>query len=375
VSGTYDVAVAGLGAMGGAAACHLARRGLKVIGFDRFAPPHELGSSHGETRIIRVAYFEDPRYVPLVQRAWDLWLELESDTDERLLEPTGGLMIGAPDGALVRGALASAEAHGLEHELLDAAALARRYPAHRPAPGDVAVWEPRAGVLRPEACVAAHLAAARQAGAELRTNEPVEAWEPDGEGVSVRTARGTTRASQLVLAAGAWLRDLTPGLAVPLEVTRQPLMWFEPPAALEQFDAERFPIFIREHQPGRFVYGFPRREELVKFAIHQEGEVTSPDTVRRTVGDDEVERLREILVRCLPAAAGRCARRSVCLYTNTPDNHFRLGRHPAHPAVLVASCCSGHGFKFSSAIGELLADLVTGRTPEFDLGLFDPARP
>jgi len=190
MSATFDVAVAGLGAMGAAAACHLARRGLRVVGFDRFSPPHDRGSSHGETRIIRVAYFEDPRYVPLVRRAWELWTALEHDAGERLLERTGGLMIGPPDGELVRGALASAKAHGLEHEALSPPASAARFPAHHLVPGDVAVWEPLAGVLRPEPCVEAHLEGARRAGAELHVDEPVLAWEPDGEGVRLRTARG-----------------------------------------------------------------------------------------------------------------------------------------------------------------------------------------
>jgi sarcosine oxidase len=366
----YDVAIAGLGAMGSAAALSLARRGLGVIGFDRFAPPHDRGSSHGETRIIRVAYFEDPRYVPLVKRAWDLWVDLERTTGVRLLEPTGGLMIGPLDGVLVRGALASARAHGLPHDLLDASRLASRFPAHRPAPGDVAVWEPMAGVLSPEAGVAAQLAAARAAGAELRADEPVERWEGDGDGVRVTTARGVTFASRLVLAAGAWLGRLSPDLEPRLEVTRQPLMWFEPLAHERSFDAGSFPIFIREHQPGRFVYGFPRRGGLVKFAIHMEGERTDPDTVRREVEDAEVERLREILARCLPDAAGACRRRAVCLYTNTPDGHFRIGRLSRQPRVVVASCCSGHGFKFAPVIGEILADLATDRTPGFDLEPF-----
>ena len=366
----FDVAIAGLGAMGSAAAFHLARRGVKVIGFDRFEPPHTMGSSHGESRIIRVAYFEDPRYVPLVQRAWELWLELEEATGERLLRPTGGLMMGPTDGEVVTGALLSARRHELPFELLDAAAVSVRFPAHRPAPADFAVWEPNAGVLAPEACVAAHLAEARRHGAELRFHEPVTEWRADGDGVVVTSAAGPVHAGRLILAAGAWESELVAELSGELTVARQTLMWFTPKANPESFDAERFPIFIREFEPGRAVYGFPLRGGRIKFAIHMEGERANPRAVRRTVDDAEVDALRAVLDRCVPDAAGECVDRAVCLYTNTPDHHFRLGPLPAHPQVLVCSCCSGHGFKFAPAIGEVLADLAGGVAPRFDLELF-----
>ncbi len=370
MSATFDVAIAGLGAMGGAAAYHLARRGVSVVGFDRFEPPHTMGSSHGESRIIRVAYFEDPRYVPLVQRAWDLWLELEEETGEKLLRPTGGLMMGPTHGDVVGGALQSARLHELPFELLDAAAIRARFPAHRPAPDDVAVWEPNAGVLAPEMCVAAHLDGARRFGAELHFHEPVLEWRADRDGVEVHTESGRHRAARLILAAGAWEGELVAELGAELKVQRQTLMWFTPKANPESFDAERFPIFIREFEPGRAVYGFPLRGGRVKFAIHMEGERANPRAVRRTVDDAEVEKLRAVLDRCVPDAAGACVDRAVCLYTNTPDHHFRLGPLPDHPRVLVASCCSGHGFKFAPAIGEVLADLAQGAAPRVDLELF-----
>ncbi|MBI2920399.1 MAG: N-methyl-L-tryptophan oxidase [Planctomycetes bacterium] len=367
---TLDVAIAGLGAMGGAAAYHLARRGRRVVGFDRFAPPHSLGSSHGETRIIREAYFEDPRYVPVIQRAYTLWRELERESGQTLLLETGGLMIGPPGGGVVKGARASGDTRRLPYEMLDARELARRFPALHPDPDTVAVWEPRAGILFPEACVAAHLAAAARAGADLRTDEPVLSWRPDGEGVAITTPRGTYLARRLLLAPGALLPQLLNGAALPLTVTRQPLFWFQPKAHAEQFAPDRFGIFIWEAEPDFFFYGFPALEGRVKVTRHLGGAPTSPDQVDRELRPAEVAALRQRLARFIPDLDTPPVDASVCLYTNTADGHFVIDRHPAHPQVLVVSACSGHGFKFSSAIGEIAADLLTDCTPPFDLGLF-----
>lgn len=371
---TYDVAVAGLGAMGSAAVRALARRGVRVVGFDRFAPPHGLGSSHGRSRIIREAYFEHPAYVPLVQHALRLWEALERESGERLLIPTGGLMVGPPDGALVRGALASAEAHGLPHERLDAAAIARRVPVMHPEDGMAGVWEPNAGVLFPEAAIAALLASARAHGAALRTGEPVVSWQEVGQGVEVRTARGTFSARHLVLASGAWLPELLPDLALPLAVERMALFWFEPRHDAAAFDPGRFPIFILEHARDRYIYGFPRLDGLVKLARHHEGEPTHPDRVRREVSPEEEDSLRATFRPFLPGADGVLRDRAVCMYTNTPDEHFVIGPHPRHPRVTLVSACSGHGFKFAPAIGEIVADLATGGTTAWDVARFSPAR-
>ena len=366
----YDVAVVGLGAMGSAVAFHLARRGARVLGIDRYAPPHALGSSHGETRIIREAYFEDPRYVPIVQRAYVLWRELEEAVGERLMLQTGGLMIGPGDGTLVRGALASATTHRLPHRRLDAGEVARRFPALAPRDDMVAVWEPRAGVLFPEACVRAHLALASRAGAELLTDTPVREWSADGEGFAIMTARGRFHAGALVLAANAWLDRLLPGLRFPLVVTRQPLFWFEPRAHADRFDPARLPIYLWEPEPDRFFYGFPAFGGLVKVAPHGGGAVADPDRVDREVHASEVEAIRRRLGAYLPDADGRFVRAAVCLYANTPDGHFVIDRHPEHPRVLILSACSGHGFKFSSAVGEIAGDLLLGPGARFDLRPF-----
>lgn len=370
MSGTFDVAIAGLGAMGSAAAYHLARRGRRVLGLDRFAPPHAFGSTHGQTRIIREAYFEHPLYVPLVQRAYDLWEDLERSSARDLLRITGGLMVGIPDGVLVSGALRSAREHRLAHEFLSADQVRRRFPAFRPTDDLAGVWEPRAGVLFPEACVDAHLTLARTHGATLRPGEPLVRWAPDGDGVRVTTDQGEFLADRLLLSAGSWLKALVPELNLPLTVTRQVLFWFAPADSPGYFAPSRCPIHLWEPAHGRYFYGFPDFGDGVKLAIHHEGEIVDPDHVRREVADDEVEELRRRFRPYLPAADGPLVQTAVCLYTNTPDEHFWIDRHPEHPQVLLASPCSGHGFKFASAIGEILADELTGRKPKFDLGPF-----
>lgn len=372
MSGTapWDVAVVGLGAMGSAAACHLATRGLRVLGFDRHAPPHALGSSHGRTRIIREAYFEHPLYVPLVRRAYALWAALEQDSGRSLLRTVGGLNLGRPDGALIGGARRSVEQHGLPHAMLDAAAVAARHPALRPDDGMVALWEPRAGILDPEACVAAHLQVAAARGASLHRDEPVLHWSADGEGVTLATSLGRYRARRLILAAGPWLASLVPDLRLPLTIERQVQCWFEPREPTDAFAPDRCPVHLWELDQDRWFYGFPDLGHGVKLAMHHGGESTDPDRVRRSVGDDEIAALRELVRRHVPAADGRLLDAAVCLYTNTPDGHFWIDAHPTHPQVLIASACSGHGFKFSSAIGELLADLVTRGTTAFDIAPF-----
>ncbi|HET7231700.1 MAG TPA: N-methyl-L-tryptophan oxidase [Longimicrobium sp.] len=368
----FDVIVAGLGAMGSATAYHLAARGKRVLGLDRFAPGHAMGSSHGDSRIIREMYFEHPLYVPLVQRAYERWRALERDAATPLMTLNGGLMIGPPDGMLVGGTLRSAAEHGLPCQLLRPREVAARFPAFRLADGLVAVHDPRAGFLRPQACVDAHLALAARLGAGLRFEEPVLSWEGDGEGVRVRTAEGSYTAGSLVITAGAWARELLRDLDLPLVVERQVVFWFDPPAADNRYEPDRCPIYAWEHTPGFIGYGFPRLERGMKAALMHQGEVSAhPDAVRRTIDADEVEPVRAALTQMLPGVAGASVReRAVCLFTNTPDTDFAIGFHPAHPRVLVSSPCSGHGFKFAAAIGELHADLLTEGRSRFDLAPF-----
>ena len=369
----YEVIVIGLGAMGSAAAFHLAANGRAVLGLDRFQPPHQLGSSHGLTRIIREAYFEHPSYVPLVQRAYELWGDLERKSGRKIFLQTGGLMIGPPEGVLVTGALRSAEEHNLPHEILSAAEVRARFPVFEPTPEMAGVWEPRAGILFPELAIQSHLELAVKNGATLRFNEPVLRWEAQGDGVRVTTAVGSYRAGRLLIAAGAWASSLLPDLALPLTVERQVLFWFDPLNGgrhePELFRPKRCPIQIWEYAPNRFFYAFPDLGGGVKAAIHHEGEAAEPEKLRREVALEETVAMRAILERFLPAAAGPLKSTVVCMYTNTPDEHFIIDFHPAHRQVLIASPCSGHGFKFSSAIGEIAARLLTEQAagPELDL--------
>lgn len=356
--------------MGSAAAFHLASRGQRVLGLDRFTPPHTLGSSHGQTRIIREAYFEDPIYVPMVQRAYGLWSELERAAATRLFLQTGGLMLGGPDSAVFSGARRSAEQHGLPHEILSAAEVRQRFPAITPEPGMLAVLEPRAGILFPEDCVAAHLRLAEERGATLQVEEPVLEWKAGAGGVEVRTARGTYHAGQLILSAGAWAPDLLPGLNAPLAVERQTLFWFTPARNTEQFAHGRCPIHLWQFDERRFFYGFPDLGDGVKLACHHDGAPGGPDDVVREVSAVEVEHMRGLLRRFVPDADGAFQSATVCLYTNTPDENFWIDRHPAHEQVWIASPCSGHGFKFSSVVGEILADLCEHGRSAFDLARF-----
>jgi sarcosine oxidase len=355
-TGPIDVIVAGLGAHGSSAAYRLAARGASVLGFDRFARGHTLGSSGGLSRIIRLSYYEHPDYVPLLRRAWILWRELERDSGETLLTETGGLYAGDPNEALVTGALESARRHQLEHEVLDATALRERYPLFEWLDGWQGVFERQAGWLAPERSIETHLRLAEGSGAILRFDEPIEGWESTRDGIRVSTATGTFDAKQLVIAAGAWESQLAPALASELSVERNVLFWFEPTAERDAF--ARLPVYIVQ-DTDRIFYGFPYVQgQGVKVAGLHFGDKADPNTVDRTASAHDEERVRAWLRRRMPLANGARRDAKVCMYTNTPDAHFIVDRLAGHQNVVVASACSGHGFKFSSVIGEILADLV-----------------
>lgn len=374
MTATFDVVVVGLGAAGSATLQALARRRIRAIGLDRFHPPHTQGSSHGRSRVIREAYYESPVYVPLVQRAYVEWARIARESGRALLHQTGGLMIGPAGGELVSGARQSAELHGLPHQLLDPAEIRRRFPVFTVDDGHVGLLEPRAGFLDPEGCVAACLELAARQGAVLRFETPVTRWRRTGGGLRLETGQGGIECGAVVLAAGPWLPSLLGAATLPLSVERQVMYWFEPRARPERFKADRCPVFIWEWEPGRFFYGIPDHGSGFKSALHHEGATATPERVDRSVSEVEVQAMRGLLEQRIPDAPGALKETAVCLYTNTPDHHFVLGPHPEEPRIMLASPCSGHGFKFASAIGEVLVDLVTGGRSAYDLSVFAPGR-
>ena len=354
----YDVIVVGLGAMGSAAAYHLARRGQRVLGLDAFAAGHTLGSSHGETRIIRMAYFEHPDYVPLLKRAYELWSSLEQEANTRLLHLTGGLFVGPAAGDLVSGSRHSAEVHGLPHELLDAAQIRRRFPAFTARDHEMGLFEEQAGILLAEPCLEAHLGLAAQHGAELRHAEPVTGWSVDGDGAHVETANGTYSAAKLVVTAGAWSGKLVQDLQAVLRPERIPIFWFEPARNAARFELGQMPIWIWQEPDFGDFFGTPHVAwPGSKIGKHHSQQYVDPDALDRQVSAADEAPVRGFLERCLPDLAGAVADSRVCLYTNTPDLNFVVDQHPRHANVAYAAGFSGHGFKFASVIGEILADL------------------
>ena len=366
----YDAIVIGVGGMGSAAVYHLARRGKTVLGLEQFDIPHDRGSSHGTNRIIRLAYWEHPSYVPLLRRAYELWRELENRARERLLIVTGGIDAGPEDSPTVKGSLLSCDVHHLPHETLTAAELHGRFPGYRLASDMVAVYQPDGGFVMSERAIVAHVIAAQALGAEVRAREPVLDWEPERDGVRVSTPQGTYAADRLVITAGPWAARLVPQLAKTAVPERQVLLWAQP-LKPELFQLATFPVFNMESREGRF-YGFPVYHtpgfKIGKY--HHRLEHTDADAVDREIHAEDEAVLRDGIRRYFPDADGPTMAMTTCLFTNSPDEHFILDRHPEHQNVAIAAGFSGHGYKFCSVVGEIMADLaLDGRSP-FDLSLF-----
>lgn len=370
----YDAIVVGAGGMGSAAAYHLARRGARVMALERYDIPHEMGSSHGASRLIRLAYAEDARYVPLLRQAYVLWRDLERTAGETLLIVTGGIDAGPQNGAIVPGSLASCQAHDLPHEVLDAAAVGRRFPGFRLAADMAAVWQPDAGFLLPERAISAHVTAAQALGAGIHARERVIGWDAGDAGVTVRTDREEYRAAKLVLTAGAWTADLFPALRALAVPERQVVLWTQPRRP-ELFQPARFPVFNMDGPLGHFygipVYGVPG----CKFGKYHHLRQSGPaDAIDRGCHPEDEAAVREGIRAYFPDADGPTVAMKACIFTNSPDGNFIIDRHPAHANVIFAAGFSGHGFKFASVVGRILAELALDGGTELDIGFLSRSR-
>lgn len=367
-----DVVVCGLGIIGSAALCELSRRGVRALGIEQYAPGHARGSSHGATRIFRLGYFEHPSYVPLLERASELWRDLSRASGRKLLHVTGIAEIGLPNSALVRGTLASAHMYDLKHELLTADQVMQRFPAFRLPADYVGVFQPEGGFLEAESSIDGFFTLARAAGGEIRSGQTVRLVEPRPGGVRVITDRTVIDADAAIISVGPWLPSLLPDLDAPLRVTRQVTAWLRPTAPA-LFLPESFPVFLMETEDG-IHYGYPLDEDgCVKVAKHHHrNEVVDPEQYDRTISAEDEATIRAPLSEHLPAANGALATAQTCLYTVTPDHDFIIDRLPGR--LIVASPCSGHGFKFAPVVGEILADLAMHGTTDYDISRFRLSR-
>lgn len=370
-STTFDVIVAGVGGMGASACHHLAQRGQRVLGLERFDLGHGMGSSHGLTRILRLAYFEGAQYVPLLKRAHQLWKETGEQAGTQLLYVTGSIDL-APEGAgFVESSLKSCLEHDLPHEILDRREIERRFPAFRLPERHHGLWQPDGGFVASERAIFAHAGLAIANGAEIRANEPIRSWRPTADGgVEVTTDRATYSAGKLILSAGAWTPELSQDVAPHALAVKQTIAWFAT-AKPQQFSPDRFPVFILTVEEGNF-YGFPIWEHpgFKLGGPHFAREPFDPNEPTRIVNPRQLEAIHDCLKRYIPDAAGVPLTARACMYTVTPDEHFIIDRLPGAEQVVLLSPCSGHGYKFASVIGEIAADLATTGESQFDLSPF-----
>jgi len=355
----YDVAVVGLGGMGSAILAHCARRGASAVGLEQFERGHELGSSSGKSRMIRKAYFEDPAYVTLLLRAYELWRELERETGMELLRITGLLMVGKEQAEIIAGARRTAREHGLPLESLTPREIRARYSTLRLQDEEVGVFEADGGVLDPERAVEAHLRLAAAAGAQMHFGVAMESWAADSGGFTMRMADGASLTSRcLVLSLGPWIKNELELLGIPIRVERNVQAWFQP--YTDAYSSPRFPAFLldRAELPAP-LYGFPDFGEGVKAAFHSLGDATDAAHVEREVNSQrDVAPIAAAMEDWMPKATGSLQAAKVCLYTLTPDRHFVVDRHPHHSRLVLCGGFSGHGFKFVPVIGEIAADLA-----------------
>ena len=367
----FDVIVVGVGGMGSAACFHLARRGKRVLGLERYGIPHSMGSSHGINRIIRLAYYEDPSYVPLLRRSFELWRELEGGFGEPLLFVTGSIDTGPVDEFVFRESKRSCDLHELPHEVLNARELMERYPAFRVPESFQAVLQPDGGFVMSERAIVAHVMGAMETGAVVRGYEPVLSWTTTPSGVAVQTAKGEYETEQIVFSAGAWIGDLVPALRGITEPERQVLGWFQP-STPAHFTPDALPVLNLQAGADERYYGFPVYGiPGFKFGkYHHREEPIDPDDWDRQPNQADEDVLRAGVRQFFPGADGPVMTMASCIFTNTPDEHFIIDRLEPGSPVIIASPCSGHGFKFAPVIGEVLADLVIEDRTDHDINLF-----
>ncbi len=371
--GTYDVIVIGLGVMGGAAAYHCAKRGARVLGLDANTFGHQLGSSHGATRAIRETYFEAPDYVPLVQRSFDMWRDLERDSGKSLLSVKGAVYVAPSDHKLLEGVATSAERHSIAYERLSSRQANRRFPGFAVPDGWETVFENRGGVLQAYDCQKAHVDLARSLGATLRFGEAARFWRREGGNYTVATDQDRHTAPKLILTLGPWACELLTDLGLPLTGRRVPVIHFESKDRL-RYDAETMSVYFWATPEGIYA-GFPHFDgEGVKIMRHDRSETCTPSTVRRDIDAADVEEVARFADKYMPFANGGVTSSKVCLYTMTPDNHFVIDRHPELPELVYATACSGHGFKFAPVIGEVLADLALEGSTDKPIGFLSANR-
>jgi len=383
----FDTIVLGLGAMGSAAVYQLAKRGNNVLGIDQFSPPHILGSSHGDTRITRQAIGEGEQYTPIALRSYEIWQEIEKETGKKLLEMNGGLIISSGAKTAINhvenffeNTVATAEKYNIKHETLDATQIRKRFPQFNVQDNESGYYEYNAGFLYPEKCVSTQISLAEKYGATIHKNEKVESFlEKDGI-VSVKTNLGEYEAKKLIISAGPWFPALIEDeYSKFFKVIRQVLFWFDVKTSIERFEPKNFPIFIWELQGNKQgIYGFPAIDGEnggVKIASEQYEITTTADTVNREVSKDEIKAMYENFVApYFPDLSDKCVKAISCLYTVTPDSHFVIDTHPKYSSIILASPCSGHGFKHSAAIGEILAQLAIDGKSKIDISGFNIKR-
>lgn len=372
---TYDVAVAGLGGMGSAVLAHCARRGARTIGLDRFARGHDLGASAGKSRLIRQAYFEEPAYVPLVLRAYELWRELERTAGAALLRITGLLTVGEDDSEIINGTRRAAEAHQLQVETLNRAVMKQRYATVLIEGGEVALFERAAGVLNPEGAIRAHLQAAQEHGAEMRFEMALQNWRTIADGFEIQTSDGETiRSRKLVLTLGPWLKPALEALGIPIRVQRNVQAWFSP--SVDAYHAARFPAFLlnRRGLPAP-LYGFPDLGDGIKAAFHGWGDLTEADKLDRAIDERrDIAPLAQAMEEWMPGATAAFLEAKACMYSLTPDEHFVVDHHPQDANAILCGGFSGHGFKFAPVVGEIAADLALDGGSRHEIGFLSLRR-